>query len=163
SRVHKHEEKQKAKIENQPLTPNTQHLIPWMSRGQCIEQYGAGEAYMPVLEALVRLCQDSEGDQLIDILSRYAPTWLVQLPTLLKAEDLEQLQSRVQGATHGRMLREMAEALEAFTAERPLILCLEDLHWSDVSTLELLSVLARRQEPARLLVLGTYRPVEMLS
>ena len=57
----------------------------------------------------------------------------------------------------------MAEALEAFTAERPLILCLEDLHWSDVSTLELLSVLARRQEAARLLVLGTYRPVEMLG
>ena len=118
---------------------------------------------MPVLEALGRLCREPEGEQLIDVLSRYAPTWLVQLPALLNADDFERLQRKVQGTTHERMLREMAEAIEALTAERPLILCLEDLHWSDVSTLELLSVLARRQETARLLVLGTYRPVEMLG
>ncbi len=42
-------------------------------------------------------------------------------------------------------------------------LVLEDLHWSDVSTLDLLSMLARRQEPARLLIIGTYRPVEVLT
>jgi predicted ATPase len=46
--------------------------------------------------------------------------------------------------------------------ERPLVLCLEDLHWSDYSTLDWLSFLARRQEAARLLVLGTYRPVEVI-
>jgi predicted ATPase len=118
---------------------------------------------MPVLEALGRLCRAPEGEHLIHMLNRYAPTWLVQLPALLSPEDFEQLQRKVQGSTHERMLREMAEAVEALTAERPLILCLEDLHWSDVSTLELLSVLARRQETARLLVLGTYRPVEMLG
>src|SRR5262249_38812136 len=39
----------------------------------------------------------------------------------------------------------------------------EDLHWSDVSTLDLLSMLARRQERARLLILGSYRPVEVLT
>ncbi len=43
---------------------------------------------------------------------------------------------------------------------RPLILWLEDLHWSDVSTLDLLSFLARRRQPARLLVVGTYRPMD---
>jgi predicted ATPase/DNA-binding winged helix-turn-helix (wHTH) protein len=136
---------------------------PWIGRGQCIEHYGAGEAYMPVLEALGRLCREPEGEQLINVLSQYAPTWLVQMPALLKAEDFERLQRKVQGATRERMLREMAEAVEAFTAARPLILCLEDLHWSDVSTLELLTVWARRHETARLLVLGTYRPVEMLG
>jgi predicted ATPase/DNA-binding winged helix-turn-helix (wHTH) protein len=151
---------QKAKIETDPrsLIP-----IPHIGRGQCIEHYGTGEAYMPVLEALGRLCREPEGEQLIAVLSQYAPTWLVQLPALLNSDDFERLQHRVQGATRERMLREMAEAVEALTAARPLILCLEDLHWSDVSTLELLSVLARRQETARLLMLGTYRPVEMLS
>ncbi|MBI3797531.1 MAG: AAA family ATPase [Deltaproteobacteria bacterium] len=147
------------------LAPNTQHPTPspWIGRGQCVEHYGAGEAYMPVLEALGRLCRAPEGEHLLDVLRQYAPTWLVQLPALLKAEDFERLQHKVQGATRERMLREMAEAVETFTAERPLILCLEDLHWSDVSTLELLAVLARRHESARLLVLGTYRPVEMLG
>jgi tetratricopeptide (TPR) repeat protein len=44
-----------------------------------------------------------------------------------------------------------------------LVLLLEDLHWSDPSTLELIATIARRTEPARLLILGTYRPVEMLA
>jgi len=35
------------------------------------------------------------------------------------------------------MLREMAEALEVVTQERPLVLVFEDLHWSDPSTLDL--------------------------
>jgi len=61
-----------------------------------------------------------------------------------------------------RMLRELAEALEALTADRPLVLVLEDLHWSDRSTVEFLAYLGQRQEPARLLVLGTYRPVEVM-
>ena len=44
-----------------------------------------------------------------------------------------------------------------------MVLVLEDLHWSDYATLDLLAVLARRQESARLLVLGTYRPEEVLG
>ena len=134
----------------------------WVGRGQCIEQYGAGEAYMPVLEALGRLCRETEGERLIALLRQYAPTWLLQMPALLSEAEREELQHQVQGTTHERMLREMAEVVEMITAERPLVLWLEDLHWSDYSTLELLSVLARRQEQARVLVLGTYRPVEVL-
>ncbi|MEM7354661.1 MAG: hypothetical protein AAF657_27885, partial [Acidobacteriota bacterium] len=61
-------------------------------------------------------------------------------------------------ATPGRMLREIATALEALTAEIPLVLVLEDLHWCDYSTVDLISSLARRREPARLLIIGTYRP-----
>jgi tetratricopeptide (TPR) repeat protein len=49
------------------------------------------------------------------------------------------------------------------TEQVPFILVLEDLHWSDVSTLDLLSSLARRTEPARLLIIGTYRPEEGLA
>jgi hypothetical protein len=41
--------------------------------------------------------------------------------------DLEALQRAVAGATQTRMLREMAEAVEAITAERPLVLILEDM------------------------------------
>src|SRR5439155_869821 len=43
----------------------------------------------------------------------------------------------------------------------PLVLLLEDLHWSDSATIDLLGMLARRREPARLLVLGTYRPADV--
>jgi predicted ATPase len=134
----------------------------WIGHGQCIEQYGAGEAYMPVLEALGRLCREPGGDQLIELLDQQAPTWLVQMPALLSATELEALQRKVAGATKERMLREMAEAVDASTAERPLVLTLEDLHWSDHSTLELLSTLARRRERTRLFIIGTYRPVDVI-
>jgi predicted ATPase len=132
-----------------------------IGRGQCIEHYGVGEAYLPVLESLGRLCQASSGEGLTALLARRAPTWVVQMPWLLSAADLQTLQRQVVGATRERMLREMAEALEALTASQPLILVLEDLHWSDYSTLDLIAMLARRQEPARLLLLGTYRPAEV--
>jgi predicted ATPase len=134
----------------------------WVGRGQCIEQYGAGEAYLPVLEALGRLSRTPQGERLVALLRQHAPTWLIQMPALLDAAEREALQRAVTGTTQSRMLREMAEALEAITAEMPLVLILEDLQWADYSTVELLAALARRREAARLLVLATYRPVDVL-
>jgi predicted ATPase len=115
-----------------------------------------------VLEALARLCRGPEGQHFLALLSQYAPSWLVQMPTLLSAAELEALQQRGSGATQARMLRELAEAIEALTAERPLILVLEDLQWSDYATLEWLAFVARRREKAGLLVIGTYRPMDVL-
>ena len=134
-----------------------------IGRGQCIEQYGAGEPYMPVLEALSRLGQEPGGERAIELLNRFAPTWLAQMPALLTREERIRLQSEMQGVTQQRMLREMTQALEALAAEVPLVLLLEDLHWSDFSTLELISAIARRSEPARLMIVGTYRAVEILA
>jgi DNA-binding winged helix-turn-helix (wHTH) protein/predicted ATPase len=134
-----------------------------VARGQCIQQYGSGEPYMPVLEALTRLCRRVGGEHLIEILNQAAPSWLVQMPSLLNDSDRERLKGVTQGVTHQRMLREIAEALEAMTAEVPLVLAFEDLHWSDSSTLEFIATVARRSEAARLLIIGTYRPVEILA
>jgi predicted ATPase len=135
----------------------------WSGCGQCLDHYGAGEAYLPVLEALGRLCRGPDGQEVVALLGQQAPTWLVQMPGLIPADDLEAVQRRSAGATRDRMLRELAEALELLTARQPLLLVLEDLHWSDPSTLDLLAALAHRREPARLLVLGTYRPPDALQ
>src|SRR5262249_1379120 len=97
----------------------------------------------------------------VEWMKQHAPTWLAQMPALLSVTDREELRYKVQGATRERMLRELSEGLEALTTRTPLVLVLEDLHWSDVSTLDLLAVLARRQERAQLLVIGTYRPEEL--
>jgi DNA-binding winged helix-turn-helix (wHTH) protein/predicted ATPase len=132
-----------------------------VARGQCIEQYGAGEAYLPVLEALGRLGREASGERLVGALKQYAPTWLSQLPALLTDEELEAVQRRAQGATRARMLRELIEALDALSVVAPLVLLLEDLHWSDSATIDFLAMIARRRDPARLLVLGTYRPADL--
>ena len=134
-----------------------------IGRGQCVDQYGAGEPYLPILEALTRLCREPGGEKLVEILHRIAPACLAQMPGLFNLEDRARLQGVAQVTTQQRMLREMAEALEVIAAETPLVLYLEDLHWSDPSTLDLIATVARRSEPARLMILGTYRPVEMLA
>ena len=135
----------------------------WTARGQCVAHYGTGEAYLPVLEALERLCRTPGHERFASLLSRHAPTWLAQMPALLSPADRKRLRRELQGATRERMLREMAEAVEALTAETPLILVLEDLYWSDHATLDLIAFLARRREPARLLLIGTYRPREIIA
>jgi predicted ATPase len=43
------------------------------------------------------------------------------------------------------MLREISEVLEPITSENALLLVLEDLHWADHSTVDLISALARRR------------------
>jgi DNA-binding winged helix-turn-helix (wHTH) protein len=134
-----------------------------VAHGQCLEHYGSGEAYLPILEALGRLCREPDGERTVSLLRRHAPTWLIQLPSLVGDAERERLQRDVMGATRERMLREMAEAVEALTQESPLVLVLEDLHWSDTSSVDLISSLAHRRERARLLLLGTYRPAELAS
>jgi DNA-binding winged helix-turn-helix (wHTH) protein/tetratricopeptide (TPR) repeat protein len=134
-----------------------------IARGQCLEGYGGKEPYYPMLEALGELCRGPEGEPVVRILASQAPTWLVQFPALIKREHRESLQREILGATRERMLREIGDALEAIAAARPLLLTIEDLHWGDPSTVDLISALARRRGAAKLMVLGTCRPVELES
>jgi hypothetical protein len=135
----------------------------WIAHGQCVETYGTPEPYRPMLDALGRLCGESGGDRLVTVLRKRAPTWLAQMPWLLERADRDALQQELLGATRERMLRELAEALEVLTVEAPLVLVLEDLHWSDTATVDLVSFLAQRRERARLLLIGTSRPVDGLA
>jgi predicted ATPase len=133
-----------------------------IARGQCVEGFGGKEAYYPVLEALGQLIWDAEGSPIIQALLKRAPTWLIQFSGLMKPEIQEALKRETIGSTRDRMVREICEALEAITAENPIVLILEDLHWVDASTLDFISALARRRGPAKLLLLGTYRPAEVV-
>lgn len=133
-----------------------------IGRGQCIEQHGESEPYMPMLEALQDLCRAEEGDEVSEIVRRQAPTWLIQLPGLIERDTFEQLQQRVSGTGRSRMLREIAEALRQIGARRLVVLALEDLQWSDPSTLTLIGLLARQMEGARLLIVATHRPAAVL-
>ena len=131
----------------------------WVTRGQCLEHAGGAEAYLPVLDALGRLARQPGRDRLVPLLRRFAPTWLAQMPALV--EERETLQHEIFGATPERMLREIAEALEALTADIPLVLFLDDLHWSDDATVDFVGLLARRSGPCRLLLVVAYRPVDV--
>ncbi len=131
----------------------------WIGRGQCVEHSGAGEAYLALLEALNRLCRGPQGELAIAHLRQQAPGWLAQLSGVLTVPERQELQGVQAPVSNQHFQRELADALEALSAARPVVLVLEDLHWCDPATVEALAVLARRPEPARLLVIGTCRPL----
>jgi DNA-binding winged helix-turn-helix (wHTH) protein len=87
----------------------------WIGHGQCIDHYGAGEAYLPVIEALGRLCRGPEGSHILTWLRQHAPSWLAQMPTLLPVAERDTVQHQAGDTTQARMLRELAEALECLT------------------------------------------------
>jgi DNA-binding winged helix-turn-helix (wHTH) protein len=132
-----------------------------VARGSCVEQLGTGEAYLPVLNALGAVCRGPDGERIVELLARHAPTWLAQMPGLVQDEDLQGLLLRIQGATPGRMLREFAEAFDVFATDKPFVLVLEDLQWADHSTIDLIAALGARREPSRAVVLVTCRPAEL--
>ena len=127
--------------------------------GQSVEFYGAAETYLPILDMLGGW--KAPGNESTAIFRRYAPSWLLQLPALLSSADIEELQQRCGSATSGRRMRELGDAITAVATDHILVIVLEDLHWADVSTLDLLSYLAQRMERARLFLIGTYRPMKI--
>ncbi len=135
-----------------------------MSRGRCVEQYGPGEAYLPFLDALGALLSQPGSERVAVVLRTFAPTWSLQFPAAAgSTSTLEQFQRETIGASKERMLREMGDALEALASVSPVVMLLEDLHWADPSSVDLLRHLCQRVGRRRLLIVGTYRAAEVES
>jgi tetratricopeptide (TPR) repeat protein len=133
-----------------------------IARGRCVEQYGTGEAYLPFLDAMGGLLQASGRERIAAVLRTYAPTWVMELPTAFASSgSLEKLQQETIGATKERMMREMGDALGILSTTSPIVLLLEDLHWADPSSVDLLRHLCQRINTQRLLIAGTFRPEDV--
>jgi len=126
-----------------------------VARGQCIEGFAGIEPYYPVLEALGGLCGGPSRASTIRTIAKLAPAWAAQMSEIqTEQRDAAPLPIDV---ARSRMVREGAQLFEALAAERPLLLLLEDLHWSDYATIDLLSALCRRRSNAKLMLVVTYR------
>ena len=140
----------------------TQFRSLMVSRGRCIEQYGTGEAYLPFLDALSVLLDGPSKDRLGSIMRSHAPTWCTQLPAVFSSTGaVDHLQQDTIGATKERMMREMGDALGLIANASPVVLLLEDLHWADSSSIELLRHLCNRITSQRVLLVGTFRPEDI--
>ncbi|MCM3905857.1 MAG: protein kinase [Pyrinomonadaceae bacterium] len=133
-----------------------------ISRGRCVEQYGTGEAYLPFLDAIGALLDGPSRERLASVMRTSAPTWCSQLPVAFASTGaMETLQQETIGATKERMMREMGDALGIFATTSPVVLLLEDLHWADPSSVDLLRHLSQRISHQRLLIAGTFRPEDI--
>jgi len=130
-------------------------------QGQCVEHFGTGEPYLPILEAMNELCR--REPELATIMRAVAPTWLLQLPWLSNEAERATLHREVAGAHQERMVREMRELMDRFTAGRPLVFVLEDMHWSDHGTLRMMEHFARRPRPVKILWIASFRLTQVIA
>ena len=147
------------------LTTGNQSTI---ARGRCSERLAGTEAYLPLLEALESLLRystasGSESGSFAATMKQLAPTWYAQVvPLSGDSQESARLLAEVKAASQERMKRELANFLYAVAQAQPLVLFFDDLHWADVSTIDLLNFLAGKFEGMNVLIIVTYRPSDML-
>ncbi|MEO3767438.1 AAA family ATPase [Streptomyces sp. B8F3] len=122
--------------------------------GNCIESGADGLPFAPFSTAL-RALRRRLGDRLDEAVAGQQGELARLLPELGPIPDLP---AAAQGeAGRARLYELAARMLEKLAGERVLVLVVEDLHWADHSTRELLGYLLRSVQAARLLVVATYR------
>jgi hypothetical protein len=123
-----------------------------IARGRCSERLAGAEAYLPILEALESLLQGPDRAASARAMRALAPAWLAQLAPGAPAQSVSQDQLKRQLAA---LLRELSQAA-------PTVLFMDDLHWADASTIDLLAYLATKFAELRLLLIVSYRPSDLL-
>jgi len=140
----------------QEVTLKARHWRFLVATGRCYEPEQA-VPYYPFLEALVTLYQAAPSYIRAEIprhwsyLGRLLPEQ-IDTPPMSSSEGQEDQQ---------RLFRAVTGFLEALAETMPVALLLDDLHWADDSSLKLLQHLARYTRAHRVLLLGTYRNVEV--
>jgi serine/threonine protein kinase/tetratricopeptide (TPR) repeat protein len=128
--------------------------------GWCSERLDGTGAYLPFLEALDSLLHGPNGESVAGFMQRVAPTWYSQI---VPQAALENVATGKRAGSQEQMKRELSAFLRQASREHPLILFIDDLHWADVSTVDLLSFLGSNRDIMRVLIIATYRVSEMLQ
>jgi DNA-binding CsgD family transcriptional regulator/tetratricopeptide (TPR) repeat protein len=123
--------------------------------GQCVELGAEGLPLAPLVDALRTLARTLPPDVLAEVLGPAAPGLSRLLPELAAAppagEDMQKAQ----------LLELVLGAFSRLSAVQPVLFAVEDLHWADRSTLDLIAFLIRSLRNARVLVVVTYRSDEL--
>jgi predicted ATPase len=133
-----------------------------VGRGRCSERLAGTEAYLPFLEALDSLLQSDGGAAAAQILKRLAPTWYAQLALPAAADPPLTSGQAVVGAPQERLKRELGVFLKEVSRLRALVLFLDDVHWADPSSTDLLAYLGSKCAELPMLLVLTYRSSDLL-
>lgn len=136
------------------------HLVTFSA---CSQRLAGAEAFLPLLDSLDGLTRTGEDATLTRLLMLTAPTWYVQIAPLWSTADpgFAAVLERARAASPERVKRELSAFVAHIAAVRPLVIAIDDLHWADASTVEVLAYLLSRPELKRLLVVCAYRQTEM--
>src|SRR5271166_4299079 len=134
-----------------------------VARGRCSERLADGEAYLPIVEALDSLLHSSSGDSVSRIMRTLAPSWFLELAPAQRQDSSLIRLADSKATSQERLKREFFAFLQELCRHRPLLLFLEDVHWTDTATIDLLAHVATRFESLPLLIIVTYRAGEMVE
>ncbi|HZR53036.1 MAG TPA: AAA family ATPase [Streptosporangiaceae bacterium] len=126
--------------------------------GQCIELGAEGLPLAPLVDALRTLTRSLRPETLAEVLGPAAPGLARLLPELSPRATTANQQEDLQKA---QLLEMVLGLLHRLSEVQPVLLLIEDLHWADQSTLDLIAFLTRSLRQARVLLLLTYRSDEL--
>jgi DNA-binding CsgD family transcriptional regulator/tetratricopeptide (TPR) repeat protein len=126
--------------------------------GHCVELGAEGLPLAPLIDALRTLARTTARTELADVLGPARRGLGRLLPELDPGGSAEPAADGVQVS---QLLELVLGLLGRLSARRPLLLVLEDLHWSDQSTRELVAFLIRSLRGVRVVLLATYRSDEL--
>jgi tetratricopeptide (TPR) repeat protein len=134
----------------------------WIGRGRCSERGSEADAFVPVLESLDSLCRGEAGEQIDKLIRSIAPVWRSMLAP---GKDRGAAGGTTEGISisHDRMRREFVRFFEEVSRIRPLVLFLDDLHWADTSTCDLLTYAGSRIRNLRVLIVVAVRPAAVIQ
>ena len=123
--------------------------------GRCIQLIGAGLPYLPVVDALRPLCGSPRLADLVPDLRE-----LPRLVAGLVEGAPPPPETDTRAGSRVRLFSEVLAVLDRLSADAVVVLVLEDLHWADESTLDLMAYLAHAVPGRRVLFVASYRSDE---
>jgi hypothetical protein len=143
-----------------------------VARAACSAQSGQDEAFWPFADALSQIIAAPTRkltEDVLDTFLEFAPSWAEVIPVAgpvvgasLKTAQIVRTRTRTTDSPNPeKLLREYAGALKKVADKTPVLMFIDDLHWSDAASIKLLSHLARAVRTMRVLVVGAYRPSDI--
>ncbi|MBI4476511.1 MAG: protein kinase [Acidobacteria bacterium] len=135
----------------------------YVGRGRCSERLSGTNAYLPLLEVLDSLIHRPSGDHLARTMKLLAPSWYAQVAPVAASGSGSRAAAETGSVSPERLKRELVQFLEEVSRARPLVIALDDVHWIDLSSTDILAYLGGRFDEMRVLIIVSYRPAELLG
>jgi tetratricopeptide (TPR) repeat protein len=144
-----------------------------VARAACSAQSGRDEPFWPFADVIGQLAKTGSNKKvagdILDAVLDLAPSWASVIPVAgtvvgasIKTAQVVRTRTRVTDLPNpDKLLREYVGALQKVADKQPVLVFIDDLHWSDAGSIRLLSHLSRNIASMRVLVVIAYRPSDL--
>ena len=127
--------------------------------GSCVQVGDFGLPYLPIIDALRSVESDPIGAEVLREEAAVRPALARLLPQLSAIGDTGRYPAELapEGLAQGQLFEGLLRVLGVLSAATPVLLVIEDIHWADRSTRDLIAFLARTLRTGRVAIVASYR------